>query len=459
MMNKYLDLTKEELIAIVISLTERVAELEARLKMNSSNSSKPPSSDGLAKPAVKSLRKKTGKKPGGQKEHKGHGLKIEREPDDIVIVKPIECPNCGETLTDTQGFCVDTRYIYEAEVNIKLTKYIITEVVCPTCGDTVRATVPAECKGTVNYGNKLRALCVVLTQYACVSIDKTHKILRDLFGVSISSGTVQNIMRQFASKTDGAIGDITQKLLKSPVLNADESGVRIAGKTQWFHVVSNSQYTLLTVHKKRGKEGSEIGGVLPNYKGTLIHDCWKPYFGFDKCKHALCCAHLLRELNALDEQGQCWARDMKALLLEMKKTVENYKHNDKTEISRYYREKFKSRYNIILEQAREEIVPSTTHKKSKAENLLKRLAQYQSEITSFIENFKIPFDNNQAERDIRNIKVKQKVSGGFRTEKGAGDYAKTTSVIGTVVKFGQSVIGTVQGLFEGKTPAFVTTTE
>ena len=297
-----------------------------------------------------------------------------------------------------------------------------------------------------------RSLCVVLTNYANVGIDKTHRILRDLMGMPISCGTIKNIKTEFAGKTDGAIAEIKSKLLESPVLNADETGGRVNGRTQWFHSVSNSKYTLITVHKKRGREGSESGGVLSEYTGVLVHDCWKPYFGFDKCEHALCCAHLLRELNALIEKGQKWASEMRELLLEMKRVVDSYKDSDKAELSRYYLNKFKSQYDTVLANAKNEIVPSGKRKKSKAENLLIRLEQYRSEITRFTSDFDVPFDNNQAERDIRNIKVNQKVIGGYRTDDGAEDYAKTSSVIGTVVKFGQSVFNSVKTLFDGCNP-------
>jgi len=183
-----------------------------------------------------------------------------------------------------------------------------------------------------------------------------------------------------------------------------------------------------------------------------IHDCWSPYFGFDKSKHALCCAHLLRELNALIERGHVWAKEMTELLIQMKSVAERYKDNEKAEISSYYRNKFRLRYNEILANAKTEVIPSETRKKSKAENLLIRLEKYQTEIMRFTEDFDVPFDNNQAERDIRNIKVKQKVSGGFRTDSGAADFANTASVIGTVTKFGKSVIGAVLGLFQGHNP-------
>jgi hypothetical protein len=466
-------LSREELIAIILEqnkviaeltakvakLTAREAELELQLKQNSTNSSKPPSSDGLAKPAVKSLRVKSGKKPGGQKGHKGHGLKVEQKPDEVIAVEPVECPECGKNLSGTPVFHSCTRYVYDAHIDIKLRRYDIHEAVCPECGRTVVGIPPEECKGTLNYGNTLRALIVVLTNYAKVGIDKTHKILRDLLGVPISGGTIANIMKQFASKTSGTIEEIKKNLLKSPILHADETGMRVAGHTRWVHVVSNSKYTLVSVHDKRGRDGSAAGGVLPVYAGIAIHDCWKPYFGFEKCKHALCCAHLLRELNALIESGQHWAREMKTMLLKMKYVVDRYKVRGKSELSRYYREKFKVCYDTVLANAKAEIVPSMTRKKSRAENLLMRFEEYREEITRFSDNFAVPFDNNQAERDIRNVKVKQKVSGCFRTKEGANDFAKTASVIGTVVKIRQSVFGAVRGLLEGINPYFEPATE
>jgi transposase len=459
-------LSKEEIIDITLmlfekiaELTERVAELEGQIKANSRNSSKPPSSDGLLKPNAKSLREKTGRRPGGQQGHKGHGLKIEREPDEVVKIEPLACPRCGFNFAGVQGIGVDTRYVYDVQVEMKLVRYEIYETVCPACGACTRGKPPEDCKGTLNYGNMLRTLVVVLTQYACVGIDKTRKILRDLLGVPISGGTVKSIQRQFAGTTVATISEIKRNLLASPTLNVDETGGRIAGKTQWFHVASNSKYTLLTPHGKRGKEGSEATGVISDYKGILVHDCWKPYFGFDQCEHALCVAHLLRELNALIEQGQLWAGEMKDLLLGMKRAVDHRKNEDNTELSRYYKTIFKTRYDEVLAQAEAKIVKSTVRKKSKAENLLIRLRQYRTEIIRFTENFDVPFDNNQAERDVRNIKVKQKVSGNFRTTDGALDYADTVSVIGTVVKHGLSVVHSVKNLFDGRSPLLEGATE
>jgi len=295
-------LEKEQIVdlflATIEKLTVEIAELKAQLNQNSNNSSKPPSSDGLKKPPVRSLRTKSGKKPGGQKGHKGNGLKIDREPDEEINAILVECLKCGNNLTEMPMFHCDIRYKYSVDIQIKLTKINIYKTVCTDCGSVTVADVP-ECKSTVNYGNSVRTLCVVLTQYGNMSINKTHKILSDLIGLPISTGTVKNIQSEFADLTAPSIENIKQILLSSPTLNADESGGRIAGKTQWWHVVSNSKAMLLTAHRKRGKEGSESGGILDKFTGTLVHDCWKPYFGFDNCKHALCCAHLLRELNGL----------------------------------------------------------------------------------------------------------------------------------------------------------------
>ncbi len=425
----------------------RIAELEAQLSANSRNSSKPPSTDGLLKPDAKSLREKTGRKPGGQKGHKGHGLKIEREPDEVVKAEPIACPGCGCDLSLENSALSEVKYVYDVQIDVKLTKYEICETRCPVCGMNVSGKPPADCKGTLNYGHKIRSLAVVLTQYACVGIDKTRKILRDLLGVPISGGTIKNIMAECAClAAAGPNKDIKRHLLSSPTLNVDETGGRMAGKTQWFHVASNSKFTLLTAHGKRGREGSAAGGILPEYEGILVHDCWKPYFGFDKCGHALCNAHLLRELNALIEQGQRWAKEMKALLMDMKDTVDRYKNGGKTELSRHYKTKFEKRYDEVLSLAEAEIVKSNARKKSKAENLLIRLRQYRTETVRFTGNFDVPFDNNQAERDIRNIKVKQKVTGGFRSIDGAEEYADTVSFISTAVKHGMSVLGAIRGL-------------
>jgi transposase len=460
-MDKLEELTKQELIEIIMmqidtikALTERVAELEVQVKQNSQNSSKPPSSDGPRKPPVKSLRPKTGRKPGGQKGHAGHGLGIDHEPDETVVVEPMACGECGEDLSGEPKFHSDTRYVYEAAINVVLTKYIITEAVCPKCGTMTAGTPPTDCNGSVNYGNMIRTLCVVLTQYGYMGIDKTHKVLRDLLGVPVSAGFVKKTQSEFAGLTGESIAEIKRNLQYSPTLNVDETGSRVAGRTQWFHVASNSKFTLISVSVKRGKEGSEVAGVLQNYSGTLIHDCWAPYFGFDKAKHALCCAHLLRELNALIEQGQKWAVEMKSLLLDMKKVIDSYEENDKTELSRYYKDKFAARYDAVLAMAKAEITPSAVRKKSKAENLMLRFVQYQAEITRFTQDFAVPFDNNQAERDVRNIKVKGKVSGCFRTNEGAEDYANTASVLGTVTKFGRSVVDSVMGLFDGKVLRF-----
>jgi hypothetical protein len=457
--NELEKLGKAELIAIVLKLSEKIAELEARLHQNSTNSSKSPSSDGLAKPVSRSLRKKSGRKPGGQKGHKGHGLKIVGEPDKIVIVTPAVCPECGTALEGVPFSQYNTRYKYDVIIKIELIKYILQSAVCPNCGSIVRAAPPSGCEGTLNYGETIKSLCVVLTNYANVSINKTHKVLNDLLGLPISGGTIKTINAEFAGKTDDILPEIRDHLRRSPVLHLDETGLRVNGKTQWIHVASNSEYTLTTVHRKRGKDGTDAGGVVPEYEGTVVHDCWKPYFGYDKCVHALCNAHLLRELNALIEQKQAWASDMKMLLLEMKGVVDRYKSSDKTELSRYFREKFKCRYQSILEAGRAENPLREGRKRSKAENLLIRLDKYREAVCRFSEDFGVPFDNNQAERDIRNVKVKGKVSGSFRTEEGAEDYAKTASFIGTVVKQCGSVLKNIRGLFAGKIPGFKSSTE
>ena len=447
-------LEKEQIVdlflATIEKLTAEIAELKAQINQNSNNSSKPPSSDGLKKPPSRSLRGKSGKKPGGQPGHKGSGLKIDREPDIELDVIPTQCHKCGKIVIELPMFHRNIQYKYDVKIIVELTKYNIFETVCVDCGETVIADVP-ECKSTVNYGNDVRTLAVVLSQYGNVSIDKTHKIMRDLIRLPISTGTVKNIQSEFAGlkSTSDSIKNIKTCLLSEATLHPDESGMRVAGKTQWAHVLSSSRAMLMTVHQKRGKEGMLAGGVLDKYTGNLVHDCWIPYFGFDKCKHQLCCAHLLRELKGLIENGSIWAVRMFALIQEMIHVVNRHKSDDKSELSQYYHRKFKQRYDEALAAAKAEIVPSKTKKKSKPENLFIRLEKYRNEIMLFSKDFSVPADNNQAERDIRNVKVKGKVSGGFRTQDGADEFAKTATVIGTAVKMGKSVVETVRGLFAG----------
>ena len=449
-------LSKDELIDLILSmhtqmlaLAAKLAELEARLNMDSTNSSMPPSSDRWQK--SKPERKKSDKKPGGQPGHKGHGLKIDREPDEIIALKPTKCEQCGADICDIEGSAEDCRYKIDIEVRTVITRYDQLEVVCPVCDTVNIGQYPDGINSRAQYGEGIRGISVLFTHYAMVGYDKTQKLLNDVFGVPIQAGTIANHVKEFAHKSKPVLHEIAERLKSSPVLHCDETSVRVNGKKQWLHTASDGDATYSTIHRRRGQAGTDDNGVLKEFTGKAVHDCWKPYFSYENCMHALCNAHLLRELQGvIDNTGQTWAREMQEILREMKEVVEHYKESDKKGLSAYYDKKFTEEYERIIKLGEEENpVLDGEKKRSKTRCLLDRFIRYRAEIFRFTNDFKVPFDNNQAERDIRSTKVKQKVSGGFRSDEGARNFGKVSSVIGTVLKQGLSAFCVVSGIFSG----------
>jgi transposase len=446
MEKKLEELEKEELIALVRQLLAENAELKARLNRNSSNSSTPPSANPYVKP--KSLREKSEKKPGGQPGHKGHGLSLPHAPDQTITLEAEKCAGCGADLQDIDGQVTDTRYKIDFEVKTVVIAYEQTETECPHCGAKTVADMPDNLTATKQYGEGVEAATVLLNQYGNVSVDKTTKLLTSLLDVPISTGTVVNIVNRCAENSEPTLEYIAESLKKSKILNVDETGVRMEGKNAWLHTASNACFTYNTVSQKRGTEGTDANGVLKDFQGIAVHDSLRQYFGYDNCLHALCGAHLLRELTAIIENdGFEWAVQMKEQLKEMKSTADQYKADEKVELSRYYLKKFAEKYRTILEVGESECPRSEERKQTKARNLLERFILYEPEITRFAADFDVPFDNNQAERDIRNAKVKMKVSGGFRSSKGADSFAKVGSIIGSAVKQGKVLFKTISNLF------------
>jgi transposase len=457
-------LSRDELIDLVLAQLNtmakqglRVAELEEQIRKDSSNSSRPPSSDGLKKPnANSSLRAKSGKKPGGQPGHKGAGHKID-EVDETVDVIPLICPECGANLEDLPAEHTCTKYESDIpEARLVTIRYEFYSVVCPQCGTVVESAAP-QFTSTFQYGESVRALATTLNSYGMVSVDKTSKILSDVLNTHISAGTVMSMIDECAGKCQADVSEIKEELKKSEVLNADETGIRADGKTQWTHVVCDDNATLFTVSPKRGKDGSDKSGVLSEYEGVIVHDCWKSYFKYDDATHALCNAHILRELKgAYETTEQEWCNEMTSLLCEMKGVKERYQENDKDALSGYYLSKFTDSFDEIVTKAKAANPRDMTQRKqTKTYNLVDRLDRYRAEFCAFSTDFRIPFDNNQAERAIRPFKVKMKVSGGFRTDVGADNFAAVFSVIQTAVKRSESVFGKIKSLFAKVKPDVV----
>ena len=446
--------------ALIAQLNQTIQELKEQLNKNSKNSSKPPSSDGFKRPAPKSLRKPSGKKVGGQKGHQGTFLSVLSDPDKIVKHMPSTCEGCPHYKMCKGTACVaEKRHVIDAVVTVNVVEHQLLEIpICMLHGDTRKGNFPNDVKATVQYGENLQALSVALNTVGAVSVKRTHEILSGVFNIPLATGTISNMVKRCANAVSETVNRIKQKVANSGLGHFDETGTRVDKKLWWVHDASNCEFTYLDISPKRGYLGMEQCGVLPLFHGIAMHDCWASYWSYEDCQHAVCCAHLLRELTGIAENHpeQKWASAFIDLLLEMKKVKDKAVEVGKETLSYYHYHKFDKRYDELIKQAREENpLPVTTEKKrgrkkkGKILALVERLDNYKASVCLFIHNFMVPFDNNQAERDLRMIKVKTKVSGCFRSEEGARDYLKIMSYIGTAHKQGHNAYDAIRKAISG----------
>ena len=446
--------------ALIAQLNQTIQELKEQLNKNSKNSSKPPSSDGFKRPAPKSLRKPSGKKVGGQKGHQGTFLSVLSDPDKIVKHMPSTCEGCPHYKMCKGTACVaEKRHVIDAVVTVNVVEHQLLEIpICMLHGDTRKGNFPNDVKATVQYGENLQALSVALNTVGAVSVKRTHEILSGVFNIPLATGTISNMVKRCANAVSETVNRIKQKVANSGLGHFDETGTRVDKKLWWVHDASNCEFTYLDISPKRGYLGMEQCGVLPLFHGIAMHDCWASYWSYEDCQHAVCCAHLLRELTGIAENHpeQKWASAFIDLLLEMKKVKDKAVEVGKETLSYYHYHKFDKRYDELIKQAREENpLPVTTEKKrgrkkkGKILALVERLDNYKVSVCLFIHNFMVPFDNNQAERDLRMIKVKTKVSGCFRSEEGARDYLKIMSYIGTAHKQGHNAYDAIRKAISG----------
>lgn len=438
----------------VQELDARVKELEDRLSQNSRNSGKPPSSDGLKKP--KSQRKRSGRKPGGQKGHVGYTLEQVEEPDYVEVHEVTECEHCGESLEGTEVGDVERRQVFDLPpLKIEVTEHQGEIKCCPGCGEKSRATFPAEVAHSVQYGARLKGTAVYLNQYQLLPLQRTKELFFDMFEHVLSEGTLVNTNEECFENLERTEEIIKDRIRQSAAANFDETGVRVEAQTQWLHSASTPELTFYGVHEKRGTEAMDALGILPVFEGTAIHDHWKPYFKYD-CEHALCNAHHLRELTFIYEQyQQPWAKNMIDLLLNAKEVTEASSSNSLHEKPRI-RAKLEKRYDDIIE-AGLQANPSPhdngqpkkrgRKKQSKSKNLLDRLRDYKDQVLAFISDPLVPFDNNQGERDIRMTKVQQKISRSFRSRKGAQIFCRIRGYISTVRKNNLNVMNALASAF------------
>lgn len=443
-------LSKDELIALLLAQSARIAELERRLGLNSSNSGKPPSSDGLKKPVrVSSLRQPSGKKPGGQRGHPGETLRRTETPDVVIDHYPSACAACGEPLTGAST----TNYIARQVVDLPepqplvVTEHRAHDCRCPACGTQTRAAFPDWVNAPVQYGKRIGAFVLYLLHYQLLPEKRLATLMADLFGVPLATATIARISQDFAQRFQDFAAAIRDHVAAAPVKHMDETGFRIGGKTKWLHIAST---TLLTFYRAAAKRGSLLANVI----GIVVHDHWKPYYTLTGVVHALCNAHHLRELKALVEiEKEDWAVRMQRLLRRACHAVNLARERD-VPLKPSLIALIERRYDAIVaagltfheaQSALPKTKPRGRPPRRVGHNLLLRLSTRKQDALRFLNDPRVPFTNNLAEQDARMMKLRQKISGGFRSDDGATDFALIRSVLSTARKQGWDILATLTG--------------
>ncbi len=439
----------------ILELKKRIKALEDRLSQNSTNSSRPPSTDWPTK--KRSLRKKTGRSPGGQKGHKGHNLKMVETPDSIIVHSVATCSGCGRSLKEEPARYRKRQVFDLPPIEVEVTEHRTEEKRCPHCGQLNIACFPDGIDQPAQYGPRIKAFAVYLNQYQLLPYGRTRELFLDLFGTGLSAGTIVNANRVCSVALKPVEDMIKDKVTASAVVHFDETGLYTEQKRWWLHVAATEDLTYYACHPKRGKAATDDIDILPNFNGIAIHDGWDTYFKYN-CGHGLCNTHHLRELKAIGECcEQKWTSDMASLLVEIKEYVDKRRIvTDKLDTNEI--DSFKDRYDKIIKRGLAKNPPVKKRdgpkkrgriKQSKATNLLLRLKRYREETLLFMYNFDVPFENNLAERDIRMMKVQQKISGTFRSADGARTFCRIRGYISTVRKNSLSVIDAIGAAFEG----------
>lgn len=440
-----------------------IKELQAKAAKDSSNSSKPPSSDGYSKKNRTTSQREKGQKPnGGQPGHEGTTLNQVETPDEVEVHDKECCGNCAVSLADVPVSKVEERQVFDIPaMKITVTAHQVTVKICPECQTENKGDFPENVNQPVQYGDGVKTLATYFTTGHFIPVERTAQIFKDLFGKSPSEAFILNAGKQLEQQIEPARAAIKEQLQQAEILHVDETGLRVAGKLHWLHSASTDKLTDYEVHPKRGREAMDAAGILEDFHGKLVHDHWKVYFSFDGCEHFACNAHHLRELDYLEKQfQQTWAGEMATLLVNIKNTIADLPP-EQDSFSPEQIILFEQQYDGLVKKGLEENpyteakTPEDGKKKrgkpkqTPAYNLLARLRDYKGGVLGFMYDFSVPFDNNLAERDIRMVKVKQKVSGGFRTFVGAQQFASIRGYISTARKNSVSIFTAIKDAFSG----------
>jgi transposase len=434
---------------------ERIAELEERLAKTSRNSSKPPSSDGLGKlpPKTRSLRGKSGRRPGGQAGHEGKTLAQVARPDHEVVHEPASCGGCGAGLAGAPVTDVERRQCFDLPpAAIEVTEHQLAGRQC-ACGHRTRAAAPDGAGAPVQYGPRIAAIIVYLYAGQFLSKKRTAQALAELSGIPLSSGTVAALTARAAGWLDRFLEEVRARIAGAEVAGFDETGLRAEGRLHWVHCARTGKYTLVFCHPRRGTKAMDAMGILPSFAGVAVHDAWAPYDTYAAPDHQLCCAHAARELQAVADAapaGQwCWATQAAETLAAMQRLVaeaiRQSRGADPAALAAQTRA-YRSAALIGISQT-----AARSGKLMKKHNALaRRLLDRQDDYLLFTRDFRVPADNNGSERDIRMIKLRQKVSGCLRTLTGATQFCAIRSYLSTAAKHDVSFFDALVMLTEGR---------
>jgi len=451
---------------LIEQLQQRIQLLEERLSKNSHNSHLPPSSDRFVR-QPKSLRKKSGKKPGGQEGHPGKTLLWSSCPDEVIVHPVTCCEHCQSDLQAVSPVQIERRQVVDVPApRLLVHEHHAERKQCPSCHQITAAPFPAGVDAPLQYGMRLGAMAVYLVQQQLLPWARACEVLADLVGVQISEGTLASLIERCAESLREVEEHIKEALVQADVLHQDETGLYVKGMRSWMHVACTAQLTHYAVHPKRGKVALDAIGILPRFQGTSVHDGWRSYFLY-ACTHALCLVHLLRELTFLaEEQHLAWAADLKALLLSMKEATEEAREQGLATLHPLEVADWQAQFVALLAHA-DATTPTAQAppgkkgrvKQSAARNLLSRLIDDQEAVLAFLHRLVVPFDNNQAERDVRMVKVQQKVSGSFRSEGGATAFCRIRGYLSTLRKQGLDLLASLEATLRGHPilPSFQTT--
>ncbi len=444
----------EKVVDLILALEARVASLEGRLNKNSQNSDKPPSSDGLSK--SRRQRPKSKRQSGGQQGRAGTTLKFSDRPDTIIQHGSACCQACGASLSEVEGVILAHRQEIEIpEKPVEVIEHQRLQQQCPGYGQLNQGQWPVYLTGKGQYERRFKAFCLYLLSYQLLPYERTAELLALLFGYQPGGGTLQNILSHAHARLEAIEAVIKGAIRASPVGHSDETGLRVAGQTKWLHVVSTLTYTYYYWSQYRGQKGHLADGLLPSYAGILMHDAYRSYFGH-AYEHPLCNAHLLRELQAIYETdpSQRWAWQLRRLLRTAWSLVKTAQEAGQTQLPADQRDRILTLFDQLLDRA-EQHLPRNPRQpgqrgrvaQSAPRNLLDRLLEHKAAYLRFVTDFRVPFDNNLAERDLRMSKLQQKISGCFRTDEGANAFCRIRGYISTLRKQGHDLLSALFSLW------------